>query len=879
MSVVRPWIRSDRQRGRGRNRRPALDALETRALLAVITVTGTGDTIASDGVVTLREAITAANTNAASGDAPAGDAGLDTINFNIAGGGLQTINLTAALPTSTEPIAINGADPTGQPLIELNGAGVAGGTGLTLTGGGSTVRGLILNNFAGSGIALTGTGGNLVAGNYFGTNAAGAAAAPNGINILVNSPNNTIGGTAGPDRNIISGASGAGVSIGAVTGNLILGNYIGTSAAGTSAIGNTGVGILSNGANTTIGGTAVGAGNVISGNLLGGIDVTAEANLIQGNRIGTDAVGTANLGNLGFGVNLAGNNNTVGGTAAGAGNVIANTNGTTVGTGNAIISTGTGNQILGNSIFGGTGTNAVGIQASASIPTPVLTSATATTINGTLAGVQNTTYRVEFFATPDTAGRSAFQGQTLLGFQDVTTDASGNATILFTPSGGVTIPTGSFLTATATAAGANGATSAFSPAISIAATTTADLGISQSTSPANALGGQTLRYTVVVSNSGPDTATGVVLTSTLPTNATFVSATGGITPTQGILNFEIGTLASGESRTVTIDVRPEVETVGSSLVNTLAVTSSGGTTDPNTANNSLVVTSPVNAVSGSVPTVANDTFQAVRGQALNVAAPGVLGNDTAAQGQTLTAQLVGNPTNGTVTLNANGSFTYTPNANFTGTDTFTYRAANGTATSALGTVTINVNPPGTDVTGPTVTNLQRFGFHTQATLLVVTFSEPLAAATATNVDNYQLVAAGADGQVGTGDDQLIAISSVEYDAANRAVLIRPAQQLPLAQTYGLSLAGGTGGLTDVAGNRLDGDRNGTGGDDALEVFDSTALAGSVTAQRVRVATSQVRGRRFQVQTQLVPKVMANRPLEQLRIQLARKLRAAAARRR
>src|SRR6266576_4114605 len=62
-----------------------------------ITVTGTGDTIAVDGVVTLREAITAANTNATAGDAPAGDPGLDTINFNIPGTGVQTINTTSEL--------------------------------------------------------------------------------------------------------------------------------------------------------------------------------------------------------------------------------------------------------------------------------------------------------------------------------------------------------------------------------------------------------------------------------------------------------------------------------------------------------------------------------------------------------------------------------------------------------------------------------------------------------------------------------------------------------------------------------------------------------------------------------------------------------------
>src|SRR5207248_8003433 len=73
-----------------------------------ITVTGIGDAIAVDGVVTLREAITAANTNQPSGDAPAGDPGLDTIQFDIPGSGVQTIALTSPLPLITEPITING---------------------------------------------------------------------------------------------------------------------------------------------------------------------------------------------------------------------------------------------------------------------------------------------------------------------------------------------------------------------------------------------------------------------------------------------------------------------------------------------------------------------------------------------------------------------------------------------------------------------------------------------------------------------------------------------------------------------------------------------------------------------------------------------------
>src|SRR6516165_442617 len=102
-------------RGRRRLRRPDVEVLEQRSLLATITVTGTGDTIAQDGVVTLREAITAANTNAdPSGDTTPGDPGPDTIAFHIPGAGVRTIHLTSALPTITEPVVIDGYTQPGS---------------------------------------------------------------------------------------------------------------------------------------------------------------------------------------------------------------------------------------------------------------------------------------------------------------------------------------------------------------------------------------------------------------------------------------------------------------------------------------------------------------------------------------------------------------------------------------------------------------------------------------------------------------------------------------------------------------------------------------------------------------------------------------------
>ena len=98
------------------------------------------------------------------------------------------------------------------------------------------------------------------------------------------------------------------------------------------------------------------------------------------------------------------------------------------------------------------------------------------------------------------------------------------------------------------------------------------------------------------------------------------------------------------------------------------------------------------SVSGP-PAAVNDAYTTNQGQVLTVAAPGVLGNDTSPGGSPLTAIKAANPANGAVTLNANGSFTYTPNAGFGGSDSFTYKANNGTADSNIATVNIKVNRP------------------------------------------------------------------------------------------------------------------------------------------------------------------------------------------
>jgi Bacterial Ig-like domain (group 3)/Bacterial Ig domain len=109
------------------------------------------------------------------------------------------------------------------------------------------------------------------------------------------------------------------------------------------------------------------------------------------------------------------------------------------------------------------------------------------------------------------------------------------------------------------------------------------------------------------------------------------------------------------------------------------------------------------AATGLVPPVAqNESYSAAGGQTLTVsAAQGVLSNDTAPAGLSLSVSSHTNPSHGTLDLNADGSFTYTPSGGFSGQDTFTYTIADGTDLTATGTVTITVQPP--TISRPTIT--------------------------------------------------------------------------------------------------------------------------------------------------------------------------------
>ncbi len=314
------------------------------------TVTNTNDT----GPGSLRQAILDANASA----------GPDVIGFSI-GSGPQRIVVTSELPTITDPLTIDGTTQpgfAGAPLIEIQAEGVVT-DGITITAGNSVVRGLVINTFRRNAIVIENGGGNVVEGNYLGTQPNGNVAAANfGSGVVIqNSSNNRIGGITAAARNVISGNLINGVSLApGASNNTVQGNYIGTNATGTAALSNdNGVRVFES-HNNTIGGNTAAARNVISGNRFSGISIgSSNSNMIQGNFIGTNAAGDALLSNFSDNVFIGNCNNTLVGGPTSApgtapGNVIAS------------LFIGSGNQTLvqGNLI----GLNATGTAKLSNLP-------------------------------------------------------------------------------------------------------------------------------------------------------------------------------------------------------------------------------------------------------------------------------------------------------------------------------------------------------------------------------------------------------------------------------------------------------------------------------------------------------------------------------
>jgi len=198
---------------------------------------------------------------------------------------------------------------------------------------GSTIKGLVIINATGNWIFIE-SNNNKIAGNFLGVDFDGSTQSGSGtpVEIIADAgrlvTGNVIGGTAPEDRNIIAPAGGFGIEVNGfvspgASASVVQGNYIGTNAAGTSHLPvSQGVRLIQNTPNSLIGGTASGAGNVIAADFGIAFDNSAGGSVIQGNLIGTDATGTVGFGGF-HGIQGSSPNIMIGGTDPGAGNLIS----------------------------------------------------------------------------------------------------------------------------------------------------------------------------------------------------------------------------------------------------------------------------------------------------------------------------------------------------------------------------------------------------------------------------------------------------------------------------------------------------------------------------------------------------------------------------
>ena len=294
---------------------------------------------------------------------------------------------------------------------------VAAGAASNIIGGSAAGAGNVISGNTTDGVEISGTGttGNVVEGDYIGTDITGTVAIANrndGVEIDSGASQNTIGGLAstpgtGLGNEISGNHTGVFITDAGTMDNVVAGNLIGTGITGELALPNiNGVELYNGVAGTMIGGMAAGAGNLISGNINvgillaynGAVGYTAPTGtIIAGNKVGTDITGTLALANAAGVILNRASGNTVGGTVVGARNLISGNTDTNVGilggdddliAGNYVGTDVTGTVSLGDADVAGVGIDEFG---------------SGNTIGGTVAGAGNliagNDYGVSLYAT------------------------------------------------------------------------------------------------------------------------------------------------------------------------------------------------------------------------------------------------------------------------------------------------------------------------------------------------------------------------------------------------------------------------------------------------------------------------------------------------
>ena len=514
------------------------------ATLTVNDTTDLSDVTPGDGICdttsttagsqcSLRAAIEELNAQGATGSP-------QRIEFNISGTGPFVIAPGTSLPDINVPVEIDGVTQPGASCatasapadlqIVLDGKYTGSGVnGLNLGYGsdGSTLKGLVIGNFALAGIRLT-SNNIVVRCNYLGIGADGLTAMWNSSGILVNGDNNIIGGqNAAAQRNVVSNNT-TGVYI-AGSYNLVGDNYIGTTPDGMGAAGNFLYGVYSSGFGNQIGSDTTLGRNLISGNMWSGILLNSSgSNTVMGNYIGVAADGITPLPNGQNGIYVSGDavSNTIGGTGPGQANIIAY-NGlrgimllTSI-VGVPIQTTFRGNIIHDNGDLGiDLGNDGIDINDVGDIDGgenghqnyPVLQMTGGSPVIAiSLDSQANTQYTIDLYSNVSCDSSGNGEGQNHIYEGPVTTDGTGHADLTFSLAGLAT--PGHFITATAT--DPNGNTSEFSAC--------ALLSVSASGTP-TATSTPTATHTPTLTNTPANTATPTATLAPSPTSTPTLGA-------------------------------------------------------------------------------------------------------------------------------------------------------------------------------------------------------------------------------------------------------------------------------------------------------------------------------------------------------------------
>lgn len=786
-------------------RATAVEPLESRVLLTVFTVTNTNDS----GAGSLRDALTQSNNTV----------GIDTIAFNITSSS-KVIHLASALPDLWDPGIMDGTTQpgyAGKPLVQIDGSAAgAGVTGMKMWGG-STIKGMSITGFGGGAIDMfnRGFGGNTVSASWIGVDLNGAAAGNNASGVGVwNTANNVIGGPNVSDRNVISSSKGAlGVLIqgSSATNNVIQNNYIGTDPTGTAARPNATNGIgVQDAPNTKI------LNNLVSGNANDGIiilNANATANVVQGNIVGLNAAGTAALPNQWYGIEIQSANNTIGGSTAAQRNIFSGNgqSGVVLFQGGA-----TGNMIQGNYI----GTDITGNVDLGNVYQGIaISGANSNTIKGNLISGNNA------------EGVGVFPGNSNT-IQGNTIGLSAAGAALTNSTWAITLINGSTGNVVGgTAAGQPNVIYSGHPSGTIFngggnTVSTNSIVSSQTTSNPGSFAFGASSY------SAAENAGSVTITVTRSANTNVAasvnyatsngSATAGsdYTAASGTLSFAAGETSKTFSVALLNDnvIEPD-ETVSLALS-----APTGGATLGTPATSTLTITNDDVAIPGAFALSASSYSVNENQGSITITVNRTANTNVAASVNFATAD--GSATAGSDYTTAKGTLSFAAGET---SKTFSIPIINDTLVESNETVSLSLSAPTAgatlgnpstatltiisddqpDLTPPTVTSAN-FAYASNPQKLVYTFSEDVSA-TLSPADIYI---------INTTTYQSYSPASFSYDKASNTAVFSFGSMLPEGNYRAYLFSDG---ITDAAGNQLDGDANGSAG--GSNVYDFWFLPG------------------------------------------------------